>query len=262
MASWRTNRQLFILFLILVPVVGIGAFLISRLVPVPTCSDGLRNQGEFGVDCGGSCAPCELKNPKPVTVFWARAVHVRGDTFDVAAFIENPNEILSSPRLKYEFTLFDAFGPVAVQKGSTFLLAQERTHVIEANVKTTRQPVRVEFRVTDVTWQLQEGERLNILVERRDYRVVKDNGRTLSVVETNILNRTSFDLNEVAAHFTVLDQDGNLLGANRILVDRLLSGESRLVKSIWPAVFTGEIAAIEIEPRVNILDPDIILKPQ
>jgi len=26
--------------------------------PVPTCSDGIQNQGETGVDCGGPCAPC------------------------------------------------------------------------------------------------------------------------------------------------------------------------------------------------------------
>lgn len=27
--------------------------------PYPTCSDGIRNQGETRVDCGGPCAPCE-----------------------------------------------------------------------------------------------------------------------------------------------------------------------------------------------------------
>ncbi len=26
--------------------------------PVATCSDGIQNQGETGVDCGGPCAPC------------------------------------------------------------------------------------------------------------------------------------------------------------------------------------------------------------
>lgn len=262
MASWRTNRQLIILLIILIPLAGVGAFLIWRLVPAPACTDGLKNQGELGTDCGGPCAPCELKNPKPITVFWTRAVRVRNDTFDVAAFIENQNEILSSPRVQYEFTLFDSFGPVAARSGSTFLLAQERTHVIEAGVKTTREPVRVEFRVTGVSWQLQKEERLNVLVERRDHRVIEDNGRTLSTVETNILNQTPFDLKEVMVHFTVLDKEGNLLGANRVLVERLLSGESRFVKSIWPSVFAGNIAAIEVEPRTNILAPDIILKPR
>ena len=28
--------------------------------PVPTCTDGIQNQGETGVDCGGPCNPCPL----------------------------------------------------------------------------------------------------------------------------------------------------------------------------------------------------------
>jgi hypothetical protein len=24
----------------------------------PSCTDGVKNAGEVGVDCGGSCAPC------------------------------------------------------------------------------------------------------------------------------------------------------------------------------------------------------------
>lgn len=30
----------------------------------PTCSDGIQNQGETGVDCGGPCAPCNSMNPR------------------------------------------------------------------------------------------------------------------------------------------------------------------------------------------------------
>ncbi|MBK8414265.1 MAG: hypothetical protein IPL22_06950 [Bacteroidetes bacterium] len=26
--------------------------------PTATCSDGIQNQGETGIDCGGPCAPC------------------------------------------------------------------------------------------------------------------------------------------------------------------------------------------------------------
>jgi hypothetical protein len=36
----------------------IGAFAYDGSAPVPTCSDGIQNQDETGVDCGGSCDPC------------------------------------------------------------------------------------------------------------------------------------------------------------------------------------------------------------
>jgi hypothetical protein len=33
--------------------------------PVPTCSDGIQNQDETGVDCGGSCGACPVTPPAP-----------------------------------------------------------------------------------------------------------------------------------------------------------------------------------------------------
>lgn len=34
----------------------------------PTCSDGIQNGDETGVDCGGSCAPCSAPEPEPPTI--------------------------------------------------------------------------------------------------------------------------------------------------------------------------------------------------
>ncbi|SHI91247.1 di-heme oxidoredictase family protein [Aquimarina spongiae] len=33
--------------------------------PQPSCNDGIQNQGETDVDCGGPCAPCDAPNPNP-----------------------------------------------------------------------------------------------------------------------------------------------------------------------------------------------------
>lgn len=38
--------------------------------PAPSCSDGIMNNGELGVDCGGPCAPCQtLTTPVIFAVF-------------------------------------------------------------------------------------------------------------------------------------------------------------------------------------------------
>ncbi len=36
--------------------------------PIPTCTDGIQNGDETGVDCGGSCAPCEIIDDNVVYV--------------------------------------------------------------------------------------------------------------------------------------------------------------------------------------------------
>ena len=41
---------------------------ITWLVPKPSCTDGIQNQNETGVDCGGSCTACSLKHLEQMRV--------------------------------------------------------------------------------------------------------------------------------------------------------------------------------------------------
>lgn len=260
--SWRARRQLAILFVLAIPLVLLGFWFGPKLLPVPTCSDNTRNQGELDVDCGGPCPPCELRNPEPIAVFWARAVPVRANTYDVAALIQNQNEVLASAKIEYEFSLFDALTQVARKTGETFILPQERVHVIATNLVTSRNAVRVEFLVRNVEWRVFREGHPNFVVERRDYRVRDADGRLESVVEAVIQNRSPFDFREVGVHVLVLDREGNLLGANSVTLERFLAGERRTVTSLWPGELKGDVATIVVQPRVNVFDPSVILTPR
>lgn len=262
MISWRAQRQLIALLIVALPVVVVGSWAVSKLLPAPMCFDNRKNQNELGVDCGGPCAPCELRNPKPLSVFWARAVPVRSGMFDVVALVQNQNEALSSVRIDYEFSLFDSFGEVARKTGHTFILPQERAYIIEANVETARLPQSVEFRITGVDWRFKKGERPNFVVERREHRVVEESGKKKSAVESSIANRSLFDFRNVEVGFVVLDKSGNVLGVNQVEVEDFLAGSHRIVKSIWPEELVGDVSLVEVEPRVNIFEQGAILKPQ
>ena len=72
----------------------------------------------------------------------------------------------------------------------------------------------------------------------------------------------AFNLRTAEINFVVLDKNGNLLGVNRTQIDNLSSGARREVRTTWPEPLKGDIASIEIDPRVNVFDPTIILKPQ
>lgn len=260
--GWRVRRQLVIFLIFALPFAAAGYFLVSKLVPEATCNDNRRNQGEIETDCGGPCLPCELKHPKEVQLFWARAVRAQENVYDAVALVQNTNEILASPRLTYEFAFFDEFGLIARREGSTFILPEERVHIIEPAINTKRVPTRVEFKAVSIKWEISIKEAPNLAVERREYRVAEDNGRRTGVAEASIFNRSLFDLRELEVLFTVTDSSGNVIGANRVLLENLLSGASKSVKSIWPEELKGEAAAVEVEPRVNVFDPTAILKPQ
>jgi hypothetical protein len=262
MFGWRLRRQFAFFMISVLPFVVLGFWLVPKLFPEPTCFDNRKNQGESNIDCGGPCIPCALKHPKELSVYWARAVSVRENAYDAVALVKNSNTALSADRIEYEFTLFDEFGPVAVKEGTAFILAQEELHIIEANILTTRDANYTEFRIKRVDWRLSDETRPNIVVERKDYRVSDEGGRRSSFVEVPLTNRSTFDFREVQVNFVILDGSGNLLGANKIIIERLRSDETRIIKSTWPEELQGDVVTIDVEPRVNLFDPGIILRPQ
>lgn len=251
MISWRAQRQLIVFLIIFIGAALAAGYFVWRMVPASTCFDNKKNQGELEVDCGGPCGPCELKHPQAIGKFWARAIPIGGNRYDLAAEIKNPNEVLSSRRVQYEFTLADEFGVIAKRAGETFIYPQERTHVVEAGVEAGRAPGRVEFKIVGVEWQYREPGSPNLVAERRDYRVVSEGGLKKTVLETQISNRSPRDLKEVEVVFLLFDEDNNLFAANRVSAGFLSSGAQKKVKSIWPVEFSASPSNILIEVRAD-----------
>lgn len=250
------------LFVVAIPIVVAGIYVIRRVIPVSSCFDNKLNQEETKVDCGGTCVPCALKYAKPLAVYWARVVPVRSGVYDVAAEIENPNELASSANVQYEFGLYDDFGPVVKRTGHTFIFAQERMLVIETSLESRRRPSRAEFKILKTDWRPESDLKPTIAVERREYKEIDELGKTHSLVEATLVNQSSFDLAKLEVQIAVIDAQENLLGANRMLVENLHSGERRVIKSVWPEKLHGNPVVIKVEPRVNIFDPLTILKPE
>lgn len=263
MFSWRGRRQFVVLVIFAVIITTLGIRFGAKLLPEPTCFDRRKNQGEVVVDCGGPCLPCELRNPKKIQIFWTRAASVRAGVYDVAAEIENPNEALSSRSISYEFILLDKFGPVVVRRGKTFALPHERLYVVETNLKTTRVSERVDFKILDVDWGVVgEYAEPDFVIERREYRTEDVDGKRESVAEATIANLSPHGWKEVEISFVILDEIGNMLGSNRVVIEEFLPDSRRVVRSMWPEELKGRVAKVEIEPRVNVFDPLVILKPQ
>lgn len=240
-----------------------GAVSYWRFKALPTCFDNIKNQDELAVDCGGLCGPCELKNPKEVSVIWARAVPVASTVYDVAAFVKNTNEILASPSLEYRFTLSDEKGIVAERVGKTYLYPQERTYIVEANIPVDRMPTKVEFVITKAQWQMYEESPPNIKVDGSVYKLEQETASTSrSVVEAGLFNDSPFDFRTVDVNFLLFDKDENLVGVNKTIVERFLTRTDREVRTVWPGVILGVVESRFVVPRVNVFTPTWLLRPQ
>lgn len=263
MFSWRSQRRIGAILVVFIFLGVFGTVSYWRFKAPPTCSDNSKNQNELAVDCGGVCGPCELKNPKEVSVIWTRAVPVVGTVYDVVAFVKNTNEILASPSLEYRFTLSDERGIVAERVGKTYLYPQERTYIVEANIPVARAPARVEFFIIQSEWQIYEKSPPNITVHGKEYTLEQETASTSrSVVEAGLFNESPFDFRTVDVNFLLFDKDENLIGVNKTIVERFLTRTDRETRTVWPEVVAGGVVSVIVEPRVNAFSPTWVLQPQ
>ena len=264
MFSWRTRRQIGALFAVLAFFGVFGAVSYWRFRSPASCVDNVKNRDELNVDCGGSkCEPCELKYPKNVSVIWTRAVPVKGQTYDVAAFIKNENETLASPSLGYRFTLLDGQGVIAERTGEIYLYPQERTYIVEANIEAKRPPTRVEFVFTNSKWQIYENSPPNIVIHGKEYRLELETASTSrGVVEADLFNNSPFDFRTVDVHFLLFDRDENLIGVNKTIIERFLTRTEREARTVWPTAIPETVTSVIVEPRVNTFTPTWLIQPQ
>lgn len=259
--TWRGKRQLIALSVVALPFLIVAIWTIFLLSPEATCTDNRKNQGEVQIDCGGPCGPCELKHPKSLTLYWARVVKAKADSYDVAAEIENTNEVLSSGKINYEVLLMSGDVPVAIRRGSTYIFAQEKTHIIESNIETSRTPDGVDIKILTPEWVYRTDIKPNLVVDRREYKIEESEGKKQSVVEAIISNRTPLGFREVEVRVILLSKENNLVGVKKTVIDNLAPGQKQSVRLPWPEELEGEVTNIIVEPRVNVFESDAIMRP-
>ena len=180
--------------------------------------------------------------------------------FDVAAHIKNPNEFLGAAEVSYQFELIDQIGAVVALKiGKTFFLPGEETYLTESNLSTSREPSSVNFKITDIKWIFGEFKRPDMIVGERNLKKMDENGGK-TVLEISVQNRSIFDFGAVEIGVLMLDGLENLIGIQKATEKNVLAGEKRSLEFSWPGNFDDRVKIIRVEPRVNILDKENILR--
>lgn len=248
--DFRARRQLIILFAVFVIAAGIGFLIIRPYLPEPTCADEKKNQGEEEVDCGGPCLACAFKNQKNVDIFWTRFVKVRGNTYDVAAEVRNPNVKLGAASFRYEFKLFDGTGfLVASRRGTSFLYPGETAHLAEIGLTSGRVVTKTAIVLEDLKWMLNDSPRPDLIAGNREYVIEEGEEGKRSVIKALIANRTIQDVPNVVVSALAFDEDGNLLGVNRTRLEAVSANDVAAVRFVWPQAFPRSVSTILVEAR-------------
>ena len=247
------RRMIYLLgiFIFFGTLIGVPLAIYTR--KVPTCFDGIQNQGETDIDRGGPCVLLDERVLLADTVLWARGFTVRPGEYNAVAYVLNPNGGAGTERVDYKFSLYDVQNIlVAEDVGSTYIMPGAVTPVFNGGIKTgNRRAAHTIFTFTSKPiWKRMANTADNITVSNK---VVTDVG-TVPRISAVVKNLDVKDITNVTLVATVFDTAGNAFASSRTLVPSLAGGEETTVVFTWPNPFTSVVGQIDILP----LHPPVI----
>ncbi len=253
MSRWSSRRQVtiaFIVLVVLVVIIGAGAW---YWWPVPSCTDGTKNQTETGIDCGGICPKICAASVVPLKVLWARVLPARSGEWYVAAQVQNQNRTVGARKVSYNLKLLDSAGGVLARRdGETFINPGETALILETNIPISggRIPTRALVTITPPTWEKPIQEVPIFSTNRKSF--INDPAPRLVAA---ITNPAITDYTDIEVSILVAGNDENIFAASRTLVDKVAAGESRDIYFTWPTPFAEVPAVVTILPRLSAFRP-------
>ncbi len=214
------------------------------LIPKNTCTNGIKDKQEEGVDCGAVCPRACPIATKDIKTLWARTFLVRGSAYDVVAMIENPNFDAGSREIHYTFRLYDSSGVLIAQKaGMTFIYPQEQAFLYEPLVGTGgKKPTAVDLSLDAINWEkMRPVKDLQVEVVHKEY--ASDPERA---VRSTLANRSLFDERPLEVSALLEGADGNVYAASRTRLDTLKAKSQNDIIFTWPGVVFQEPVKINI----------------
>lgn len=237
MYAWAVKRRLlyggvFVLLILLVTVLVFFRYLYRS----PTCSDGIKNGDEKGIDCGGSCVNlCANDTLKPI-VHWSKIFNISGDVYTAVAYVQNPNINSSNPKSSYKFRIYDENKRLISEKdGYTSVPKNKMFAVFETNLLFKNQkPKSVDFEFVDYSpWQKDFEKEPEILIKYGTLEATSTSPR----ITGNITNNSLKNIPAMELNVFVLDSKENVIAAGRSFVENLLKGTTQDFVFTWPRMF-------------------------
>ncbi len=257
--NWATERRIVIMTILFLVVAALAAVtLIATLHDTPSCTDGVQNQDETGVDCGGSCAYlCFAAQQAPATIFTRALSETPGRT-DVIAAVLNKNIFAAAKDVRYTLTLYgDDLAVLATREGVLDLPpagsaegGRVLVYVPALFSGTTRvKSANLAIDTASIRWfDLSEDSR--IIPSVGNFTLTRETtAPRISVVLANPSTRTIANLKTLVA---VYDAAGNVLAASQTVVTAIPPQGSAEAVFTWNEPFAAPVSRIEVVPLVPL----------
>jgi hypothetical protein len=252
MNAWSIKRKRIILLLVvLVLAIILGVPLFFFFHQTPTCTDGKQDGDETGVDCGGSCMLLCPDESLPMIIKGdPQVLKVATSTYDVVAYVQNPNVSGKVLNAAYTFNLYDASStiPLKTIQGTTFIPTNSSFAVFEGPISFVEEtPVRATFAWdTNLSWQKDTQATPELQVKE----IVLSNQNSSPRIDAQLENDSLGTVSNIELAALIFDNNDNIIAASKTVVDSLEAGQSAPLVFTWPTAFTSATTSIEILPRI------------
>jgi Mg-chelatase subunit ChlD len=217
-----------------------------------SCFDGMQNNMEIGVDCGGGCVRiCAFTVAKP-EIKWAESFKIIDGQYNAVAYVENTNIEAATPELGYTFNLYDGEDLIASRRGSTILPPNSVYPIFEGRITTANEriPTRtvIELDEPDL-WQ-------PATIGRNQFRTLDIELLSMDArprLNVSIENTELVTSEKVEVVATIFNRAGDPLTASQTFIDSFPSRSTKEVVFTWPNSIAKTVRSCEVPSDIMLV---------
>lgn len=254
MNEWASRRKSIYLAIVVVFFTLLASLLFWKFwYSTPTCSDGLKNGDETGIDCGGSCSMICSAEALPLVIRSdPRVFEVIQNVWSTIIYIENQNSNLDASYVPYTFYFYDEQNNLLYKREGITVVPKNKTSAIfegSINIESGKKVKRVTFELgKDISWSRNSFASDELAITHSS--LLRE--ETAPRVEARVKNESIEDIEDIELVISVFDGADNTIAASRTFIDKLNKNSSTDVFFTWPRPFDLGVKVCE-KPSNTVL---------
>jgi hypothetical protein len=250
--SWAQRRKMtYIVSILFIFAIIFAIILFGFFNKTPTCSDGVQNQGEQGIDCGGPCSIlCRAQYVDPVVIWGPVAEKVLSSgMYNFLTYAQNPNIGAGAYNVSYLFKVYDKNDVLLYQKtGTTYVPPNNNFVIFEDNINLNDKiPARSHFEFTgNPVWQKMDSMESSITAVSKNLL----NEDTQPKLLATMSNTTLKPIENIESVAILYDENNNAIAFSKTKIDSIDAGGTADIVFTWPEKFTQKVVRIDIVSKV------------
>jgi len=246
----RVSKQLIIGLVFILILGGTGYGIYSGLQTKATCTDGVQNGKEEGIDCGAlACGKaCELAIMS-INIISSQFFQIGPGDYDFVAQISNPNVSYGASRIEYG---------LGSSSGSFYILPGQTKWIVLTALKIPDGVEGIQFVIKNAQWEKLDmpNNTVNFVLKSKNYHPVQK-GTQLDAI---LYNDSNFDFDKIDVAVILFDDAGSIIGASKTDIRTFVSKSERGFNVVWPFTLSENATRQEVEASTNLFENSNFIK--